>query len=114
MDHDDALAKLEKVPERQSEAPGQLFDAGEGLDPGVSPTAALLLLFKTHKQLGSTRKKMYQHLSACQWQGVAIFFRCAWDDYTCCKQSTRVRALSILSICLVLYIVSLMMSPKSL
>lgn len=53
VDHDDALTKLDEVPEGKSKPPGQLLDAGEGLDPWVSPTTALLLLFQTNKQLGS-------------------------------------------------------------
>lgn len=51
VDHNDAFTKLDEVPEGQSEAPGQLLDAGEGLDSWLHRTAALLLLFKTYEKL---------------------------------------------------------------
>lgn len=69
MDHDDALTKLEGVPEGEGEPPGQLFDAGEGLDPWVSPAAALLLSLQTNKQLWKEKEitsapRSYQSLAA--------------------------------------------------
>lgn len=58
MDQDDALAELDQVPEREGEAPGELFDAGQGLDVGARSTATttallllLLLLPQTSEQL---------------------------------------------------------------
>lgn len=69
MDHDDALTKLEEVPEGEGEPPGQLFDAGEGLDPWVSPAATLLLSLQTNKQLWKEKEitsapRSYQSLAA--------------------------------------------------
>ncbi len=58
MDHDDALAKLDEVPEGEGEPPGELFDAGEGLDSRLSPTAALLLSLETNKQLRKAEKNI--------------------------------------------------------
>ena len=64
MDHDHTLPKLDGVPEGEGEAPGELLDAGEGLDPWVSPAAAALLLsLQTDKQL---RKQ--EHMSIKQLQ----------------------------------------------
>lgn len=63
MDHDDALTKLDKVPEGEGEPPGQLFDAGEGLDSWLSPTTALLLSLETNKKL---RKGEEKHISIMQ------------------------------------------------
>lgn len=63
MDHDNAFTKLDKVPEREGEAPGQLFDAGEGLDSWVNPAAALLLSLQTSKQL---RNRGSNHISISQ------------------------------------------------
>lgn len=60
VDQDDAFAELDQVPEREGEAPGELFDAGQGLDVGArstaataatGATAALLLLPQTSEQL---------------------------------------------------------------
>lgn len=69
MDHDDAFAKLDEVPEGQSEAPGQLLDAGEGLDSWVRLTAALLLLFKTHEKLQKREKtfSIYELVNKTVW-----------------------------------------------
>lgn len=111
MDHDDTLTKLDQVPESEGEAPGKLLDAGESLDSWVRPATALLLSLEASKQLRKEKKN--QHLAAGLFH-VAADARCVWSNCTCCKQSTSVRALCILSICLVLHIVSLMMSPKSL
>lgn len=109
VDQNDTLAKLDKVPEGEGKPPGQLFYAGESLDSWLRPAAAaLLLLLKSYKQLEGAEKNRSVSLP------VTEVFRCVWRDNTCCKLSTSVRALSILSICLVRYIVSLMMSPKSL
>lgn len=58
MDHDDALAKLDEVPEGEGEPPGELFDAGEGLHSWLSPTAALLLSLETNKQLRKVEKSI--------------------------------------------------------
>lgn len=75
MDHDDALTKLEEVPESEGEPPGQLFDAGEGLDSGVSPAAALLLSLQTNKQLWKVKEitsapRSYWSLAtACVFRG---------------------------------------------
>lgn len=65
MDHDDAFTKLDEVPEGESEAPGQLLDAGEGLDSWVSLTTALLLLFKMHEKLQKTEQTMIWSLKHC-------------------------------------------------
>lgn len=56
MDHDDALTKLDEVPESKGEPPRELFDAGESLDSRVSPAATLLLSLKASKQLGKVKK----------------------------------------------------------
>lgn len=67
VDQDDALAKLDQVPEREGEAPGKLFDAGQGLDAGPRPavtvatvvaaTAAFLPLPQTSKQLWAEQQE---------------------------------------------------------
>lgn len=56
MDHDDTLTKLDQVPKSEGEAPGELLDAGEGLDSGVRPAAALLLSLEASKQLRKESK----------------------------------------------------------
>lgn len=74
MDHDDAFPKFDEVPEGEGEPPGELLDAGEGLDSWVSPANALLLSLKTHKQL----RKVEENTSAacrCQCVAEAYFFR---------------------------------------
>lgn len=57
MDHDDALTKLDQVPESEGEPPGELLDAGERLNSWVSSTAALLLSLQTDKQLWTVEGK---------------------------------------------------------
>lgn len=113
VDHDDTLTKLNQVPQSEGEASGELLDAGESLDSWVRPASTLLLPLEASKQLEKEKKNLNQHLADGLFH-VAADARWARSNYTCCKQSTSVRALWILSICLVLHIVSLMMSPKSL
>lgn len=55
VDQDDALAKLDRVAEREGEAPGELFDTSQGLDvegrPAAAAAAAFLLPPQTSEEL---------------------------------------------------------------
>lgn len=80
MDHHDTLTKLDEVPEREGEPPGQLLDAGEGLDSWVRRPSTLLLPFETHKQLGCEKKPTSACLSYCV-AVVGVLLVCVTTSY---------------------------------
>lgn len=64
VDQDDALAELDEVAESKGESPGELSDAGEGLDSVRDSASALLLLFEPSEQLRRQRQLRMRSLLA--------------------------------------------------